>query len=143
MDFTIVEVFNRSVTIELASDSIFKQEKSFEVLIDGEKALESDRNVVSVSGLLPDREYKIAVVFDGEKVEKSFTTKHESVLLDVTKFGAKGDGKTVDTAALQAAMMFCRWNCLSSKGYIFDNSSFPQEQHDLLAWRGRCSSGRY
>ena len=71
MDFTIVEVFNRSVTIELVSDSIFKQEKSFEVLIDGEKALESDRNVVSVSGLLPDREYKIAVVFDGEKVEKS------------------------------------------------------------------------
>ena len=107
MDFTIVEVFNRSVTIELVSDSIFKQEKSFEVLIDGEKALESDRNVVSVSGLLPDREYKIALVFDGEKVEKSFTTKHESVLLDVTKFGAKGDGKTVDTAALQAAICSC------------------------------------
>ncbi|MBO6240322.1 MAG: glycoside hydrolase family 28 protein [Butyrivibrio sp.] len=107
MDFNIVEVFNRSVTIELVSDDVFKQEKCFEVLVNGEKELETDRNVFSVTGLLPDTDYKLAVRADGEVVEKNFTTGHESVLLNVTKFGAKGDGKTLDTAAIQAAICSC------------------------------------
>jgi len=107
MDFNIVEVFNRSVTIELVSDAVFKQEKCFEVLVNGEKELETDRNVFSVTGLLPDTDYKLAVRAGSEVVEKSFTTGHESVLLNVTKFGAKGDGKTLDTAAIQAAICSC------------------------------------
>ncbi|MCR5403753.1 MAG: glycoside hydrolase family 28 protein [Butyrivibrio sp.] len=107
MEFNIVEVFNRSVTIELVSDAIFRQEKEFDVTIDGEKRFSSDRNVVSVTGLLPDRKYRIGVTYDGETVEKEFTTEHESVLLNVRQFGAKGDGKTMDTAAIQAAIMCC------------------------------------
>lgn len=107
MNFKIVRVFNRSVTIELESEKIFKQDESFEVYINGEKSLESDRNVVTVSGLLPDTEYEIKVVMKGEEAVQSFTTRYESVLLDVTGFGAKGDGKTCDSAAIQAAICAC------------------------------------
>ncbi len=111
MDFKVVEVFNRSVTIELDTDSIFCQDHQYDVFIDGEKKLTTDRNVVSLAGLLPDREYHIGVskiAGDTEiACEKSFTTGHESVLLNVKAFGAKADGKTLDTAAIQAAICSC------------------------------------
>ena len=107
MEFNIVEVFGRSVTIELVSDLIFKQERSFSVLINGQKRLTADRNVVTVTDLLPDTEYVIGIEQDGAVEEKRFTTKHESALLDVRKFGAKGDGKSCDTAAIQAAICAC------------------------------------
>lgn len=127
MDFQIVEVFNRSVTIELVSDAAFRQDQPFDVYIDGEKTCSTNRNVVTVDGLLPDRKYKIGVAFgdeggafgtgesadgmvrgsDAVMVEREFVTKHESVLLNVRAFGAKGDGVTLDTAAIQAAICSC------------------------------------
>ena len=118
MKFEIIEVFNRSVTIELDSEAIFEQPESFFVYIDGKKVLESRQNVVSVTGLLPDTKYVIGVEScdtssdncsgeSGKIYEKEFTTKHESVLLDVRAFGAKGDGVTSDTAAIQAAICAC------------------------------------
>ena len=109
MNFNIVEVFNRSVTIELDSDAIFKQDSLFDVYIDGKKVLSSDRNVITVKDLLPDTKYVIGVseASSNECTEKEFTTGHESVLLDVKAFGAKGDGETSDTAAIQAAILCC------------------------------------
>ena len=53
MLFKIVEVFNRSVTIEVQSNAIFRQTAPFDVFINGEKKLSTDRNVVTVAGLLP------------------------------------------------------------------------------------------
>ena len=107
MDFKIVEIFNRSVTIELDSDAVFKQTAEFGVYVDGIERLRTDRNVISVMGLLPDKKYKIGVDAGGELVEKEIVTEHESVLLDVRKFGAVGDGVTSDTAAIQAAICAC------------------------------------
>ena len=101
--FDIVEIFNRSVTIELETDSIFRQDNEFDVYVNGSKCLTTDRNVVTVSGLLPDTRYVIRI---GD-CEKEFTTLYESVLLDVRAFGAKGDGRTSDTAAIQAAIACC------------------------------------
>lgn len=115
MKFSIVEVFNRSVTIELTSESVFRQQESYGIYIDGALKLTTDRNVATVTGLLPDREYRIAVSAPGKREnempegaeELTFTTGHESVLLDVKAFGARGDGKTLDTAAIQAAICSC------------------------------------
>ncbi len=107
MDFNVVEVFSRGVTIELISDAIFRQDESFSVLINGEKRFSSDRNVVTVTGLLPDTDYVIGVDKGGAVSEKNFRTAHESVLLNVREFGAKGDGETSDAAAIQAAICAC------------------------------------
>ncbi len=110
MNFNIVEVFKRSITIELESESIFKQDEEYDVFIDGKKVISSDRNVVTVEGLLPDKKYSIGIAKSGAKGpdnEKTFKTEYESVLLDVTAFGAKGDGQTIDTSAIQAAICSC------------------------------------
>ena len=63
-----------------------------------------DADDLSKLFLLIDKKYKIGVDAGGELVEKEIVTEHESVLLDVRKFGAVGDGVTSDTAAIQAAM---------------------------------------
>ena len=108
MEFQIVEVFKRSVTAELVSDRIFEQDAEFDVYINGEKSLRTAQNVFSVMGLTPDTRYLMKVVAaDGSFAEKEFVTEHESVLLDVTEFGAVGDGKTPATAAIQAAISCC------------------------------------
>ncbi|MCR4904002.1 MAG: glycoside hydrolase family 28 protein [Butyrivibrio sp.] len=107
MKFTVVEAFNRSVTIEMINDSIYQLDEAVEIEVDGVKVLESKQNVISIMNLLPDREYTITARYKGEEYSESIKTEFESVLLDVTKFGAKGDGTTLDTAALQAAIMSC------------------------------------
>ena len=84
MKFNVVEVFNRSVTIELESDAIFQQSEEYTIEIDGREVYRGTQNVVSIPGLLPDKEYTIAVKVQGTEESLKFTTKHESYLLDVT-----------------------------------------------------------
>ena len=107
MKFNILEIFNRSVTIELETDSIYQQDEKYTIEIDGKVVYAGKQNVVSIPDLLPDKDYSISVKM-GDTVEtRNFTTGHESYLLDVTAFGAKGDGVTMDTAAIQAAICAC------------------------------------
>ena len=107
MNFKVVEVFNRSVTIELESDKIFCQNEEYALFINGKETFRGNQNVATVAGLLPDTDYVLELEFAGEKTAQSFRTEKESFLLDVTKFGAKGDGVTSDTAAIQAAICAC------------------------------------
>ena len=126
MDFRIAAVFNRCVTIELCNDSIYRLDEPVEVVLTetGESAesgnhrsaacpvepriLRTVRNVFSVDALEPDHSYRIEIQSpDGQKSEKIFTTRTESVFLDVRAFGAAGDGEKLDTAAIQAAILAC------------------------------------
>lgn len=103
MDFRIIASTVRSVTIEMINSSRWLAPQKQVILLNGRKAAETDRNVVSLFGLLPDTEYQLQV----GSTEHSFVTKHESVLLDVKKFGAAGDGSQDDTAFLNAAAAAC------------------------------------
>ena len=66
------------------------------------------RSVISLFGLLPDRDYTLGMKRkDGMEDALSFHTDRETCTLDVRRFGAKGDGVTEDTSALQAAILCC------------------------------------
>ena len=64
---------------------------------------EENRSVISLFGLKPETDY----VLSSGKDHISFRTGAESFTLDVRRFGAKGDGVTDDTPALQAAILAC------------------------------------
>ena len=134
MEFRIAEVFSRCVTIELETDRTFRQDESYQVLINGEKVLSTDKNVVTVTGLLPDKDYNIEIETKDGTSRKDFRTSHESVLLDVRKFGARGDGKNSDTAAIQAAISCCPVNgCVYlPKGVYYVTPLFLKS--DMTLW---------
>ncbi len=107
MDFEISAVFKRSVTIEIENSTICYTDEEYRILINGEEKLKTNLNVVSIDGLLPDSDYTLAVEDSRGRTEKTFKTGHETVLLDIRNFGAKGDGKNEDTSFIQAAISSC------------------------------------
>ena len=143
MDFKVIHIFNRSVTIELDSDRVFEQNENFCVYLNGEKKWEGKQNVVSLQGLLPDTGYVIRVEGAGFVCEKEITTQHESVLLNVKEFGAKGDGKTSDTAAIQAAICACPKDgtVYLPEGVYYSTALFLKSNMTLLISEGAVLLG--
>lgn len=104
-EFEILDVFCRSVTIEQKNEERYVSSEAKKVFLNGRELFETDQNVITVDGLLPDTEYELAL--GAAEGAKSFRTSRESFLLDVRDFGAAGDGITLDTAAIQAAIAAC------------------------------------
>lgn len=107
MDFNIVSVFKRSVTVEMLNSGIVYADQNYRLYLNDQAIASDGRNVVSIHGLQPDTEYTVSVETEKEKKTVIFRTEKESVLLDVTAFGAAGDGETDDTGAIQAAILAC------------------------------------
>lgn len=107
MEFAIAGVFNRSVTAELDNGERFETAKEITIFLNGQQRMTTRRNVFTLTGLLPDTTYELSVSDGQETTAHSFRTKRESVLLNVRRFGAVGDGKRDDTAAIQAAILSC------------------------------------
>lgn len=111
----ILFVSSTSACLELKSNTAYYAETKFSVLLNGEKYREFDTNVFSLFNLLPNTRYAVEVEGRGCKVE--FVTDKESCCVDVRSFGAKGDGITDDTQAIQNAI-----NCLPKKGRLYFGS---------------------
>ncbi len=108
MKFKTLWIFARCITIELNTDSNYCNEERVEIFINGRFFTESDLNVISLYDLLPNTVYEISVKDKkGNIYSENIKTKEETVLLDVTKFGAKGDGIKSDAFAIQAAISAC------------------------------------
>lgn len=110
MDFKIVDIFNRSVTFEMNNSEAYCTGDTYELYINGMLDSTVDTNVFSVYGLRPDTEYvaelkKVGAVED--KTSCTFRTNKEKLLLDVSDFGAVGDGVKNNTLAIQAAIYCC------------------------------------
>lgn len=98
----------RSAVIEIEDGGRYFAANTYEVFVNGQVYGNTDKTITSIFGLTPETDYMVEVLLDGEKVGRvSFRTDYEFVTLDVTEFGAVGDGVHDDTHFIQAAIMAC------------------------------------
>ena len=81
----------------------------YSVFLDGEKVLTTDKTDFTIENLEADKTYNLEVYAqnNSEKlilVAEKFRTKRMPDFVNVRDFGAVGDGKTVETKALQSAI---------------------------------------
>ncbi len=106
MDFKQIFISSTSVSFEFVNNDIVKT-KEYDVFLNDELVYHGDTNIFSLYHLNPSEEYEIKVIQGNEKCDKKFKTLYEYVYLNVKRFGAKGDGTTLDTNAIEAAILSC------------------------------------
>lgn len=107
MSFNIIFKSSRSLTLEMNNNDIFTTYK-YDVFVNDMLYAESiENNVFSIYDLVPNTNYKIEVKQNNLSFVKQVKTDYEYVSLNVKKFGAKGDGKTLDTSHIQGCIMAC------------------------------------
>lgn len=110
MNFNFIYEGTRSFSFELENKFVYKTPKNYKLYIDKKLYIESNKNINSVFNLLPNKLYEVTLCYEDECVTKIFKTKNEFVTLNVKKFGAKGDGKNIDTQFIQACIDSCPAN---------------------------------
>ncbi len=106
----------RNAVFEIKDGGRYFTKRPYRVVLNGREYGTTERTITSVYDLKPDTEY-LAEIYDGDQKEGelSFKTDYEFVTLDVTRFGAKGDGEQDDTHFIQTAILACPEN---SRVYI-------------------------
>jgi len=102
--FKLIFKSTRSLTFELNNQDIYEAKEPFDVFMDDILVLKNyKKNVFSLYNLDPSTKYRVKV----NGFELDVFTEYESTYLNVLDFGAKGDGKTDDTMAIQTAILAC------------------------------------
>ena len=108
MELKLVTNTARSAVLELTESGKFYTELQYDIYVNGEKYMESNKVITSLFDLKPDTDYNVYAVYNGQKTnEVNIHTKYEFVTLNVRDFGALGDGVHDDTNAIQCAIMAC------------------------------------
>ena len=107
----IVFLSSTTACFEWQNTRPYYTEKSYTVLLNGVKQFESNTNVFSLFNLTPATHYTLEIARTAIKLQ--FETPGETCCFDVADFGAKGDGVTDDTHAIQNAI-----HCLPKRGRL-------------------------
>lgn len=117
---------------------------AYEVYINGKFEAETDKLYYTAENLSPNTNYDVEVRSKEDKEVSDFsepvhlTTKPQSEVLNVLDYGAKGDGKTIDTSAIQAAINDCPEN---GTVYLPEDKTFLSGAIDLKSDMTLCVDG--
>ena len=103
-------VTDRTVTVWWEKPAQVSAGERYRVELDGRAVLEAGRTHAQLQDLMPGTDYQVRVTMEGGETEVGCVSVRTSAVrkrLCVTDFGAAGDGKTLNTAALQAAIDAC------------------------------------
>ena len=93
MEITTVMCTARSATIEIRDGGRHFTRKPYRVVVNGREDMTTEKTITSLFNLKPQTQYKVEIYDEGQLLGTTeFTTEYEFVILDVTRFGAKGDG---------------------------------------------------
>ncbi len=107
-----------SAAFEWQNGNPYYKGSDYTVFLNGEEVYRGNTNIFSLYGLTPNTEYTLTAEPDGEAL--TFKTSSESCSVNVRDFGAKGDGTSDDTSAIQTAI-----NCLPKGARLY----FPEGRY--------------
>lgn len=119
MELKVIYKNARCAVLEIGDGGAYETLEPYDIFLNGEFFLETERTITSLYDLEPETFYKVEIrrAAFGDRAdaqedtafcaEAGFTTDREFVTLNVRDFGAKGDGIQDDTLFIQSAVMAC------------------------------------
>ena len=111
MEVKVIMNTARSAVLEIKDGGRYYTGHTYRIFVNGTEVLHTQKTITSLFDLKPDTLQQVEVFQEETKVgEVEFRTDYEYVTLDVTRFGARGDGVQDDTHFIQAAILACPRN---------------------------------